>query len=427
MSESNIPEEFLRQWREAQEQYAAMGDSSTPHTGDPFRSKDGPDLTEDEAAEHLADGWETLHEVIPRFNLAVLGNTGVGKSSLVNAIFGEIRAEVGVGAPVTQEVKPHDNEAGTLRLYDFPGFELGKHGRDPVSIIKDDLATIQKGPEEDRIHLAWFCWDQGTRRVEDAHRKAIAELRSRNIPVIGVVTKVRDDEMEDIREFGQWIRNNIDDLWSNDGGKPTICFTRSRTPSAGLTRLLDETRAAADATFRDAIDAAQKLDAAKRRRAARGLIAAAAVSAAGAAAIPVPVGTAAVLAPIQLGMMGQVARMYGLSLKGVLGGGTALFQFALQLTGRAAAASLIKFIPGMGSVINATVASAWTYAAGEAWLFLCDGIASGKIDPNKVGPVLSYLQPIIEFVLKSRLRGFARSSHAQRPPSHDTGPASSDL
>src|SRR5690606_9520082 len=123
-----------------------------------------------------------------------------------------------------------------------------------------------------------------------------------------------------------------------------------------------------------------------KRRAARGLIAAAAVSAAAAAAVPVPVGTAAVLAPIQLGMMGQVARMYGLSLKGVLGGGSALFQFALQLTGRAAAASLVKLIPGVGSVINATVASAWTYAAGEAWLFLCDGIASGKIDPNEVGP-----------------------------------------
>src|SRR5690606_13335774 len=108
------------------------------------------------------------------------------------------------------------------------------------------------------------------------------------------------------------------------------------------------------------------------------------------------------------------------SLKGVLGGGSALFQFALQLTGRAAAASLVKLIPGVGSVINATVASAWTYAAGEAWLFLCDGIASGKIDPNEVGPVLGYLQPIIEFVLKSRLRGSGHSPTGQRAPSPDT-------
>ncbi|MGB2555647.1 GTPase [Cellulosimicrobium cellulans] len=405
MSESDVPDEFLRQWQEAQEQYAEMGDPSAARAHEALRLDDVADLSEDEAAEHLADGWEKLHEVVPRFNLAVLGNTGAGKSSLVNAVFGEVRAEVGVGAPVTQEVKPHDNEAGTLRLYDFPGFELGKHGRDPVSIIKDDLTAIQKGPEEDRIHLAWFCWDQGTRRVEDAHLKAIAELASRNIPVIGVVTKVRDDEMEGILEFGRWIWNNVGGLWMRHDGKPALCFTRSRTPSAGLLKLLDETRAAADATFRDAIDAAQKLDAEKKRRAARGLIAAAAASAAGAAAIPVPVATAAVLAPIQLGMMGQVARMYGLSLKGVLGGGTALFQLALQLTGRAAAASLVKAIPGVGSVINAAVASAWTYAAGEAWLFLCDRIASGKIDPDKIGPLLNYLKPIIMVVLESKLKG----------------------
>ncbi|MDO8150187.1 GTPase [Isoptericola sp. b408] len=398
MSSSGLPEDFLRQWKEAQGQYASMDE---PDSAD-RRSDDAHDLTEDEAAEHLANGWERLHEVVPRFNLAVLGNTGAGKSSLVNAIFGEIRAEVGVGAPVTQEVTAHDNEAGTLRLYDFPGFELGKNGRDPVTIIKDELSTIQKGPEEDRIHLAWFCWDQGPRRVEDAHRAAIAELEARKVPVIAVVTKVRDDELAEIEEFGRWIRNHVAGLWSHDTGSPIVCLTRSKAPSAGLVQLLDESRTAADATFRDAIDAAQKLDAAAKRRAARGLIAAAAGSAAAAAAIPVPVATAAVLAPIQLGMMGQIARMYGLNLKGVLGGGTALLQLALQLTGRAAVASLVKVVPGAGSVINAAVASAWTYAAGEAWLYLCDGIASRKIDPDQVGPVFDYLQPIIEAVLKSK-------------------------
>jgi uncharacterized protein (DUF697 family) len=237
--------------------------------------------------------------------------------------------------------------------------------------------------------------------VEDAHRAAIEELTSRGIPVIGVVTKVRDDEFDDIREFGGWIRDNVVGLWSRDGGKPTICFTRSKEPTAGLTRLLDETRAAADATFQDAIDSAQKVDAARKRRAARGLIAAAAATAATAAAVPVPVATAVVLAPIQLGMMGNIARMYGLSLKGVLGSTGALTQLALQLTGRAAAASLVKLVPGVGSVVNATVASAWTYAAGEAWLFLCEGVASGKIDPKKIGPLLAYLQPLIESTFKA--------------------------
>ena len=39
-----------------------------------------------------------------RFNLGIVGETGVGKSSLVNAVFGEARARVGVGLPVTRGV-----------------------------------------------------------------------------------------------------------------------------------------------------------------------------------------------------------------------------------------------------------------------------------------------------------------------------------
>lgn len=391
MGESELPEDFLTQLKEAREQYA----SASP------TSKDAGGPSEEDAAKFFADGWESLHEDVPRFNLAVLGNTGAGKSSLVNAIFGDVRAEVGVGAPVTQDVKAHDNEAGTLRLYDFPGFELGKGGRAPMAIIRSDIGAIQKGPKEDRIHLAWFCWDQGTRRVEDAHREAISELKKQGIAVIGVLTKVRDDETDEIRAFGQWIRDNVVNLWSRDGGRPTVCFTRAKEPSAGLGKLLEETRSAADATFQIAIDAAQKLDATKKRRVARGLIAAAAAAAATTAAVPVPVATAAVLAPVQLAMMGRIARMYGLSLAGVIGGGSAVFQFALQLTGRAAAQSLVKLVPGAGSMINSAVASAWTYAAGEAWLYICDGVAAGRIDPDGIGPVLGYMKPIMEEFLKS--------------------------
>ena len=38
---------------------------------------------------------------IGRFNLAVFGKTGAGKSSLVNAVFGDTVAETGIGKPVT--------------------------------------------------------------------------------------------------------------------------------------------------------------------------------------------------------------------------------------------------------------------------------------------------------------------------------------
>ncbi|NLH69727.1 MAG: hypothetical protein GX454_06060, partial [Brooklawnia sp.] len=48
----------------------------------------------------LAGAWAKAE--LPRYNLAVLGATGVGKSTLINAVFGEDLARTGIGAPVTQ-------------------------------------------------------------------------------------------------------------------------------------------------------------------------------------------------------------------------------------------------------------------------------------------------------------------------------------
>ena len=46
--------------------------------------------------------WKDKAEEIGRFNLAIFGKTGVGKSTLVNAIFGSEIAKTGIGEPVTR-------------------------------------------------------------------------------------------------------------------------------------------------------------------------------------------------------------------------------------------------------------------------------------------------------------------------------------
>jgi uncharacterized protein (DUF697 family) len=55
---------------------------------------------------------------------------------------------------------------------------------------------------------------------------------------------------------------------------------------------------------------------------------------------------------------------------------------ATQL-GRATFTSLIKLIPGagtvVGGVIGASVASTFTYAMGQAWLTLCQRVVKGKL------------------------------------------------
>jgi len=70
-----------------------------------------------------------------RFNLAVIGGSGVGKSSLVNAVFGRNLAKVGKGLPVTRGVQYYEDDS--LGIWDVEGFEIGssmspaEHYREP--------------------------------------------------------------------------------------------------------------------------------------------------------------------------------------------------------------------------------------------------------------------------------------------------------
>ena len=65
----------------------------------------------------LGDSFRTEYEqasvATGRFNLAVFGKTGVGKSTLVNAIFGEEVARTGIGEPVTKGSHLYVDRVGT--------------------------------------------------------------------------------------------------------------------------------------------------------------------------------------------------------------------------------------------------------------------------------------------------------------------------
>lgn len=102
-------------------------------------------------------------------------------------------------------------------------------------------------------------------------------------------------------------------------------------------------------------------------------------------------------------MMGKIAALYNLSLTGALGG-AGLVQFALKLTGKAAAQALVEMVPGVGDIAGVAVAAGWTYGAGEGWLHLCEGIATGKVDVKAIDSVFDMLQPFIAAALKQHLR-----------------------
>ena len=326
-----------------------------------------------------------------RFNLAIIGGSGVGKSSLVNAVFGRDWAKVGKGLPVTRGVQYYNDDS--LGIWDVEGFEIGS-AIAPREQLRAHLDVISKHPVDQQIAVVWYCVKSNDDRLTPADIEMIRELDAQGLPVILVLTKVdigvsvipgKRTIPKGVHEFIDWLENPTD-----SAGQPlSIPYQRviatavrdknGKESGYGLGELVTETLALAPEDEKDAFRIAQRLNLPWKREMARTIITGASTAAAGAAAVPVPVADAAILAPIQLGMMGRIATIYDLDIKAMLSAG-ALAQVGVQLAGRALASSFLKLIPGAGSVVNAGVAAALTAATGEGWMRLCEQVHTGKLD-----------------------------------------------
>ncbi len=338
---------------------------------------------------------DEAHRALGRFNLAIIGATGVGKSSLVNAVFGRDLARVGRGLPVTRGAHYYNDDV--LGIWDLEGFEIGTD-RTPADSLRDNLKHISARPAVEQISVVWYCVSSTADRLTEREIEMIAALGAAGLPVILVLTKVdwaknvltgSRTAPQNVVEFAAWLASPVDHH-DNPLTIPVrdIVLTSTQTKDGkgsghGLGELVTSTLALSPNGEKDAFRVAQRLNLPWKREVARPYIAAAAASAAAAAAIPIPVADAVALAPIQMAMMGKIAVVYDLEVKTMLSA-SALAQIGAQITGQAMARSLLKFIPGAGSVIGASVAFALTAAMGEGWLRLCEKVHIGEIDADQI-------------------------------------------
>lgn len=317
------------------------------------------------------------------FNLAVFGKTGVGKSTLVNAIFGRDVARTGLGKPVTKGLVYYRHQDGFLGVYDSEGFETGTAG----NVILDGLHRIvaEHGTRaiDEQIHAAWYLVRWSDRRFEQAQADFVRALQGLGLPVILVMTQVptRHGQVHpEALEFAGFIEG----LGLPIAPRGKVVLTNALAdpftdaPVYGLQALLDDTYEVVPAAAERALTAAQVVDVGRKKKAVAAIVNQAAVIAAGIGATPIPFADAALLVPNQVTMIARITAAYGLPpsrSRALAVAGSIILTGGATMAGRYAVTNLLKFIPGgniAGSAISATVAASLTKAVGMAWARVCE-------------------------------------------------------
>lgn len=317
-------------------------------------------------------------------NVIIAGKTGVGKSTLINAVFQGRMAETGQGRPVTQHTRRISKFGIPVAIYDTRGLEI----KDYKPILEELLGYVKTQnslPDPTaHFHVAWVCISEGSRRVEQAEMDLVKAL-SQHIPVVGVITTAVADNgfKKTVEELLSDARNvvRVNSLAQALDGGITI-------PAHGLKELVEITMEVIPEGQKNAFAAAQRVALSMKVSRARKVVATFSTSAAAAAAIPIPFSDALAIVPIQISMLASISACFGLEVSqgflGTLVAGT-FSAVAGTLGGRAVIGSLLKFFPGIGSgagsVIAATVASTLTATFGEAYIRTLQALL--KDDPDR--------------------------------------------
>jgi uncharacterized protein (DUF697 family)/GTP-binding protein EngB required for normal cell division len=288
----------------------------------------------------------------------IAGRSGVGKSTLVNAVFQGQLAETGQGRPVTREIREYTKPGIPISLIDSRGLELDKY-HETLSELERLVAERRRDPDANRqIHCAWVCLSEDSRRVDDGEIKLVEMLSRYDVPVIGVITKARADQ--GFRAEVQRLLPATQNVLSVRAIAETL-DEGIELPARGLAELVDATMTVIPEGHRTAFVAAQRVNLALKQKRARAVVAGATAAAAAVGATPIPFADAALLVPIQIGMLVGISATFGLDLDDAFYGtliSSVTGTVGATVAGRAIVGSLLKLIPGVGSAIGSAISGA---------------------------------------------------------------------
>jgi GTP-binding protein EngB required for normal cell division len=149
--------------------------------------------------QNFGEECKTISTNTNKPNILLLGGSGAGKSSLVNAVFGKPLAEIGEGKPITQQYTKFEGKNSPVTIYDSKGIE---HGYIETGFVADTRKFFKKLRQQDatqHVHVVWYVIDLTQARFQPFEANFCRDELS-HVPIIFVFNKADtvDQKVKDV-------------------------------------------------------------------------------------------------------------------------------------------------------------------------------------------------------------------------------------
>lgn len=351
------------------------------------------ELNIEEVAERIMAALKKEHDKLEKLNVMILGKTGVGKSTLINNMFNRKMAETGIGKPVTDQIQKIEIPNFPLAIYDTPGLELGGENSTNMllkGVVKEMEQGARSGDPNKAIHCIWYCVSSTSHRFEKSEIDFLDEFLDQahtySVPVIIVLTQSYNKK--DTRKLMTEIESEHLDIVKI---VPVLAEEYNLddeyvAKAYGLDTLSEIMNNVIPDALKKTFAAVQRVNLELKKRVSQSIVAASAVTAAATGAVPIPFADAVLLVPEQVTMLASITAAFGIPVeKGMLMEilSATIGTTSTTLMGKATVAGLLKLIPGVGTIVGATIsgatAAALTAALGSAYIIVLTQVIKGEM------------------------------------------------
>jgi uncharacterized protein (DUF697 family)/predicted GTPase len=350
---------------------------------------------------------EQVRQSLPTTEVILVGKAQTGKSSIIRALTGASAEIIGQGfRPHTAHTQQYAYPTDDLPLLNFiDTVGLGEGLKDPQSVAAELQSLLGASSADVQAAQILVVTLKITDFAVDAVYRLLQNLRQAypQIPCLLVVTclhelypaRVSDHpvyppELLEVQRAVEALQTQFDlcdrtvlvDFTLEEDGFTPVFYGLEAFVEA-LAALLPDAEAQVIHQLLEQAGVSDRIGDIYRD-AGRRYILPFSVMAATLAAVPLPFATMPVLTALQVTLVTLLGRLYGQTISPAQAGGIASAiagGFGAQVIGR----ELVKFIPGLGSVIAASWAGAYTWALGEgACVYFGDIMGGKKPDPQKI-------------------------------------------